>query len=593
MVLCKHSHDDDDFVRTPPPHSTIAVQVSSVPFPCVKTMFPPERLIHTLQLLNDQQTSYVEAIGFGSSLTIRLGKPPRMLSYWLVDRYNLTTNSIFVKGKTVVVTRDIIHDVLPIPMGDIPMSNPVKANHEDNVVRIWKSQFPKDLRRIRLTHVIQKIVTDSEAGQVFILNFLVLYVSVMIGFPSMGTVNQYFLENIKMDVDLFYIWFTKLDQGSEEIKTNPLLYWIKERLKDRELQEMAKGRFGNVVFSAHYNIKREQLFFMIVNPHCINDIASHGIKSEHKDTGDRMKKKDEHMSLEVLNNAITNLLNCHKLKICHFLQELVQIVNQTFNTYYQAKEYLDVLLETGLNNYPRLEAITQLIRTRNREFNEGGPYIPTDITRGMHHTPNNNQHPEQDDSKGNVENAGYNDAIVCTPLTQLLTTEVFDMLEESSLKSRGIQLMNEFDEDTNQDVHSPLCRHSKRYINLTDKLRSPMFVRIIDPNSGLKSIEARVSGMIFAGIGNECQNMGIKDIDIDDWDVNLEDEDEESDDQHIQLDDLWRKYVTKILTSDLNNLKASVYGYLPQYDDLPLEQKMEIDTNEHFDRMLIRIGFLD
>ncbi|KAL4580259.1 hypothetical protein LXL04_016445 [Taraxacum kok-saghyz] len=323
MVPCKWSHDDDDdFVRTPPPQSTIAVQVSYASFPCVNTRFPTDRLIHTLQLSNDQQKTCVEAIGFGSSLTIRLGKPSLMLSYWLVDR-------------------------------------------------------------TRLTHVIEKIVTDSKAGPLFILNFLVLYVSVMIGFPSMGTVNQSFLENIKMDVDV-----NRLD-------------WC-----------------GFVMT-------------------CLNSARA---------TWNRLDDK------------------CVFTGPLGFVLELVQMVNQTFNAYYQAKEDLDVLLETSLNNYPGSE----------------------------------------DDNKGNAENAGYNNAIVCTPLTQLLTTELFDMLEESALKSRGIQLKNDSDEDTNQDVHSPPRRRSKRCINLTDKLRSLNFVRIIDPNSGLKSIEERVSGMIFAGIGNEC-----------------------------------------------------------------------------------------
>ena len=90
----------------------------------------------------------------------------------------------------------------------------------------------------------------------------------------------------------------------------------------------------------------------------------------------------------------------------------------------------------------------------------------------MQHTPNNNQHPKQDDNKGNIENAEYNDALICTPSTQLLTTEVFDTLEESALKSRGIQMNYESDEDTTKDVRSPPCRCSKRCVNLTDKLRS-------------------------------------------------------------------------------------------------------------------------
>ncbi|KAL4561406.1 hypothetical protein LXL04_033572 [Taraxacum kok-saghyz] len=586
------------------------------------------------------------------------------------------------------------------------MSNPGKANHEDDIVRIWKSQFLKELRRIRLTHVIDKFVNDSEAGPLFILNFLVLYVSVMIEFPSMGTVNQSFLENIKLDVDvirldwcgfvltclnsaramwnrlddkcvftgpvgfllLFYLKFSKIDQGLEEMKTHPLLYWTTERLKQRELLEISRGRFRNVCVSAEVmdNIKSEHLN---TNIRCI--------------TWYKQRAQGEWCSEEEKRRAI----------------EFGDV---------------DVLLERGLEKYPGSDAISELIRKRNLVFNEGVPDIPTDSTRGMHHTPNNNQHPEPDDNNRNAENAEYIDEMVCTPLTQLLTTDVFDVLKESALLSRGIQVQNEADEDTNQDVHSPPRRRSKRYINLTDKLRSPNFIRMIDPNSGLKAIKSRVSGMIFAGIRDPCilnheeqrrnkespsrlfvsctllanyvldEQIGIEqryhmfynrmneyliiyqyhinfqqiDIvffpiisndhyymivfnlqkescaiidnidrkksnynpygnipydldvlfelylasvkhpkrsrmkrvipakfemrqDVGDWDVNLKDEDEDSDDQHVQLDDLRRKYLTKMSTSDLNNLKASVYSYLPKYDELPLDKKMEMDTDKH------------
>ncbi|KAL4577454.1 hypothetical protein LXL04_013563 [Taraxacum kok-saghyz] len=270
MVNRKRSNDDEDFVTPPPPYiSTVGqIQVES----------------HASQ--PDEQRNIVASIGFGATLSMQLGKLPRMLSYWVVDSYNPATSSIRVNGQTIVVTRETIHDIYGIPMGYIPMSNPLKANHEDDVVRVWKSQFPKEVKRIRLNHVIQKIVNDSQVGPLFIMNFLVLYVSVMIGFPSMGTVNQSFLENIKLDVDinrldwcgfvltclnasritwnrhddkcvftgpaafilLFYLRFTKMEYGSKEVKTHALIFWTTERLKLREQQEIEKGRFGNVVF---------------------------------------------------------------------------------------------------------------------------------------------------------------------------------------------------------------------------------------------------------------------------------------------------------------------------------------------------------
>ena len=80
---------------------------------------------------------------------------------------------------------------------------------------------------------------------------------------------------------------------------------------------------------------------------------------------------------------------------------------------------------------------------------------------------------------------------------------------------------------------------------------------------------------------------------LEDWDVNLKVEDPDTFDQQVQLDDLRRKYVTKILTSDINKLKPTVYSYLPNYDGLSVEKKLELDTDDHFDRMQRRISFFD
>ena len=80
MVNRKRSNDDDDFVRTPPPHISTVVQIQAEPFPCLNTRFPPERLIQIVELLTAEQRNIVASIGFGAALTMRLGKLPRMLS---------------------------------------------------------------------------------------------------------------------------------------------------------------------------------------------------------------------------------------------------------------------------------------------------------------------------------------------------------------------------------------------------------------------------------------------------------------------------------------------------------------------------------
>ena len=94
-----------------------------------------------------------------------------------------------------------------------------------------------------------------------------------------------------------------------------------------------------------------------------------------------------------------------------------------------------MLLEIGLNKFPESEEIRNRIRNRNIEFNLHVPNIPLDITHVMQDTPISNEHLHQGDIEGNLDNSAYNDALICTPLTQLLTIEVFDILEESALKT--------------------------------------------------------------------------------------------------------------------------------------------------------------
>ncbi|KAI3751014.1 hypothetical protein L2E82_22004 [Cichorium intybus] len=54
--------------------------------------------------------------------------------------------------------------------------------------------------------------------------------------------------------------------------------------------------------------------------------------------------------------------------------------------------------------------------------------------------------------------------------------------------------------------------------------------------------------------------------DLDKWDIGFEAEYEDNDDQQNQLDEMRKKYVTKILTWDLNVVKPSIYEMLASYD---------------------------
>ncbi|KAL4589834.1 hypothetical protein LXL04_002745 [Taraxacum kok-saghyz] len=244
---------------------------------------------------------------------MRLGKHSCMLSYWLVDSYNPTNNSIHVNGKTFVFTRETIRDIYGIPMGEIVMSNPVKANHEDDV-----------------------ILNDSDAGPLFMMNFLVLYVFVMIGFPSMGTVNQSFLTNIKMDVDI-----SRLDWCGLVLTCLNASRSTWNRLDEKCVFT------GPVAF-----LLLHTFMFYHSQTACVNQPSprgSDGIKGDPKDIDGETNKISDHTNLEinvyrfVTSNCVRQPIN--KSRYITLFQGLLHMLDQTFTTYYKAKEDLDVLLE--------------------------------------------------------------------------------------------------------------------------------------------------------------------------------------------------------------------------------------------------------
>ncbi|CAI9278917.1 unnamed protein product [Lactuca saligna] len=69
------------------------------------------------------------------------------------------------------------------------------------------------------------------------------------------------------------------------------------------------------------------------------------------------------------------------------------------------------------------------------------------------------------------------------------------------------------------------------------------------------------------------------------WIVGLEPEFADSDDKQIQLNELRKKYVTKILTSDLSIIKPSLNRKLASYDKLSDAEKENLNTEEHLQRM--------
>lgn len=204
-------------------------------------------------------------------------------------------------------------------------------------------------------------------------------------------------------------------------------------------------------------------------------------------------------------------------------------INFNFNAYHNAKRAIDKLLMRGIKKFPDSVELRMLVTKRNHEFNLAWPDFSTSndsdegtnsngtTTPVMHYQQNTTI--IKDDQFQESTMVGDDDAVadvVCTPFTQILNEDTFDMLLESalatSIRHSSHHRLTHSDQREpnikNDDVNTvPVTivapRRSRRLVQLTDKIRSPHYRRAVDPKQPIKSIEERVSGWIFAGLEDE------------------------------------------------------------------------------------------
>ncbi|CAI9298159.1 unnamed protein product [Lactuca saligna] len=108
---------------------------------------------------------------------------------------------IDIEGKELKVTAESIHDMLGIPIGGTKLTQLDQRPKDDKSYDEWKQQFKKD-SIIQLSAIKNVIVSTTQAGFSFKLNFLVLFVNTFCESTSMGRCNLFPLSYISRKTDI-------------------------------------------------------------------------------------------------------------------------------------------------------------------------------------------------------------------------------------------------------------------------------------------------------------------------------------------------------------------------------------------------------
>nr|GEW17794.1 ulp1 protease family, C-terminal catalytic domain-containing protein [Tanacetum cinerariifolium] len=143
----------------------------------------PRNLKRVLDSLNTLQQKRLKQIGFGEFKgNFDFYSMPAILGLWVVKNFNPQTCTLVMEdGSMIKITRELIHDMLGIPMGDIKVKSLKEKNLFDPVTSKWRGMVQEIVNhdnKINISQLETFLCTLSEADLLFDIGFLSLFFSI-------------------------------------------------------------------------------------------------------------------------------------------------------------------------------------------------------------------------------------------------------------------------------------------------------------------------------------------------------------------------------------------------------------------------------
>lgn len=107
----------------------------------INTRMSPRSLQKVLESLRSAQVEELEKMGFGAfHSNFNFDSTPSELGMWIVKNFDSKTCSIkMINGRKLKITRELVRDVLGIPMGDIKVEALEEKNLLEETTTKWRN----------------------------------------------------------------------------------------------------------------------------------------------------------------------------------------------------------------------------------------------------------------------------------------------------------------------------------------------------------------------------------------------------------------------------------------------------------------------
>ncbi|PWA67557.1 phospholipase-like protein [Artemisia annua] len=189
---------------------------------------------------NPSLKSYVERMGFGKILKLRIEIIPSNLAWSILSCYEVGNRCLVLNGQRVEITKGLVYEVLGFPSGSLEIEFAKRTNDKNLkylglMETFWKQFGMKDvvgekdnpkMKRSYSTKLKDFILKRKTIDDTFKLNFIILLVTTMICASKGGESNMKFLPTIKEHYDNLHMYdwcglvLKSLDQNPPELANN-------------------------------------------------------------------------------------------------------------------------------------------------------------------------------------------------------------------------------------------------------------------------------------------------------------------------------------------------------------------------------------
>lgn len=184
------------------------------------TRSSPLQLYKCVKGLKEKQRDAVVKMGFGKILQFKIDGIPGKLAHYVVDNFDPDKMEIKVENGSIKIDEMAIHRLLGIPCEGLQIHKMEPFDSMAYEVKEWRARYPG--RFIPVTNIVENIEQAADGDTFFFrLDFLMMFITIMVECHSQGSCREYLFKKITMHTDFSQIdWCAYVIQAMKPCKRN-------------------------------------------------------------------------------------------------------------------------------------------------------------------------------------------------------------------------------------------------------------------------------------------------------------------------------------------------------------------------------------